>query len=260
MTFPRILLKLGLVSVLVVAFCGDSLAAQRVIEKEFPVEPGARFFVNNHKGYIRIHTDDVDTIRIRVTISHEDEEVLDYVKVNTSGSPFRVNLDVDYKYSQAVGNSLPLLWTATNYFPDVDIEATLPDSASLEVDSHESEMRIEAPAGRIEIRSHKGRGTISGVRNDFTLRTHKGRFDVQIERLNDVLIDTHKGNIDLDIEEADNFRIDADTHKGNIDIRGKYDFDRRGRNSANKSLVIGTGEHQVSLDTFKGDISVFFRE
>ncbi len=54
----------NVLAVLLILVATSALAGERTYDREFPVEAGARFSLDTHKGNIKIRTDDGSTIRV----------------------------------------------------------------------------------------------------------------------------------------------------------------------------------------------------
>jgi len=195
---------------------------------------------------------------VTVTISHDDEEALDLVEIESSNTRRRVRMGVDYAQLEWPN----FTWCCESPFPEVDFDVVLPTTVSLEVDSHRSDMDIEAPRGDVRIKSHRGRGSVTGISSDFILDTHRGSFDLVVAELHDLDIKTHRGNVYARIENADDFRIRGESHRGRLEFSGK-DIEvtqDRHRGESSVSHREGSGENRVYLDTHRGDITLSFRD
>jgi hypothetical protein len=232
--------------------------AERIEEQVFPVNANADFFLKTHRGDVQIRTADVDNIRVVATFTHEDEDALDRVALDTSASRDRVHVGVDFeeydfRYWQ--------YWRDGSPYPEVSFVIVTPRTVSLDIDSHRSELDIEAPTGEVRIKAHRGQGNISAIRSDFILDTHRGDFDLAVDELHDLDIKTHRGNVYARIDKAENYRISGDSDRGSLrfpgsNIRVRSD-DSRG-SSVNER--VGSGENQIVLDTHRGDITLAFND
>jgi hypothetical protein len=237
---------------------------ERLVEESFEVAAGTELFLESHKGEVRIRTADVSTIQMTARI-HTDEgsdegsdEGLELVSIETSSGKGYVKISVDYDQLQKEHRSG--LFQSEDYsMPLVDFDIVMPDSGRLKLESHKSELKVEAPSGEVRIDTHKGEGHITNVRSDFTLSTHKGDFKVEIEEMGDIDIETHKGNVNLRIHGATDFSIRGESHKGDFSFDG-YDIPIERKDDGEKwiSHKVGSSEHRINLETHKGDISIAF--
>lgn len=239
-------------------FSNTVSAAERIEEKVFPVNANADFYLKTHRGDVQIRTADVDTIRVVATFTHEDEDALDRVTLDSSGTRDRVRIRVEFAEYNFRNWTY---WRDGSPYPEVSLVIVTPRNVSLDLDSHRSELDIEAPSGEVRIKAHRGRGDITAIRSDFILDTHRGDFDLEVEELHDMDIKTHRGNVYARIDKAEDYRITGDSHRGRLrfpgsNIRVRYD-DARG-SSVNER--VGSGENRVFLDTHRGDITLAFND
>lgn len=238
--------------------CTTANAAERIEEIEFPVNADADFFLKTHRGDVEIRTADVDAIRVVATFTHEDEDALDRVALDSSGTRDRVRVRVEF---EEYNFSNWFNWRDGSPYPEVNLVVELPRTVSLDLDSHRSTLDIEAPSGDVRIKAHRGRGDITAIRSDFILDTHRGDFDLAVAELHDLDIKTHRGNVYARIDRAKDYRITGDSHRGRLrfpgsNFRVRYD-DNRGSSVYER---IGSGENRVMLDTHRGDITLAFND
>lgn len=239
------------------AFSLGANAAQRVDEQIFEVDADARLDLNIHRADVRIRTADVDTIQITATISHDDEDALDLLEIDMSGTAKRVRVKMNYDQYDGWRwgwND----WSGAPYYPDVDLDIVIPETISLDIQDHRSTMEITAPSGEIRIDSHRGRGDITGIRSDFALDTHRGNFELEVASLRDLDIKTHRGDVDVEILEGDDFDLRGESHRGRLIFRGMDIEVERDRHESRVSHRSGNGEYRIDLDTHRGDIRLDF--
>ena len=234
-----------------------SQAAERIVEESVAVDSDVRVTIKSHRGSVIVRTDDGDTMRIKAIITHQLQEAVDSVDIDIAKSRSRVTIEADYDADNhsAVSWFLP----RSTHHPHVRFEVTMPDTASLTVDSHRSDMDIEAPSGNLEVASHRGNGDIKHIRNDLRLDTHRGNFNLYIDQLRDLRLDTHRGNIDIVIHKFDNVAADISTHRGNVRIRGKDIPVLEQRRESYVDFKEGTGENLIRIDSHRGNIGIDFR-
>ncbi len=231
--------------------------AENFFEKEFPVEANAGFSLDSHKGLIKIRTDGGASIRVKAKLVGGDDNLAEYVTIETdSGSDFAsVKVRYDHKSAQSMFKGLMgkgMTW------PELHFDIILPDNCSLVVDSHKSEFDLEVPSRDIRIDSHKGTGRIVGVRSDLSLDTHKGSFEVEILELHDVNVDTHKGELNLVIHEARDFSVRGESHKGGFEFIGRDIEVKHKKNEITVTYREGNGDNRIALNTHKGHIKLEF--
>ncbi len=254
-----------MIPLLLCSFAASAFAADRVVEKQFKVNPNATFALDNHKGLIVIRTQPGHQVSVKAIVTMADDEynkmsagdrqaAIDATEIRFKSSDSLVKVDV-------VNNNGPtkgaLSWNQT--LPTVDFEIALPQDANLELSSHKGELRIQAPSGTLEIESHKGTGTVDGVRNQFKLTTHKGDFVIGFAKLAAIEVETHKGQISLDLPGGP-MTLDATSHKGQFKFNGRNIPVTREDGEVSAHYTEGVGTHRIRLDTHKGQFTVTFRD
>ncbi len=233
-------------------------AAERIVRESIPVDSDVRFFITGHRGEIEISTANIDTIEITVHIEHDDQKAVDEVEVNVDSSRSDVAVDVSYDDPDN-GMDFIFIGLRDYEYPEVRFVVVLPDSASLEVEAHRSQLEIAAPSGRIDIDTSRTSGRITGIRNDFDIVTTRGNYEVEIQELNDVDVEAQRSNVRLDIFGATDFTLSGETSRGGVSITGQ-DVEIRERDRGERvEHVSGTGSSFVSFDVERGDLTLNFR-
>lgn len=256
---------LRMIPLLLCLFAASAFAADRVVEKQFKVNPNATFALDNHKGLIVIRTQSGHQISVKavITMNTKDDSkmsdgdrqaVIDATEIRFKNTDNLVKVDVVTESAPTKG---AVAWNQT--LPTVDFEIALPQDANLELITHKGELQVQAPSGTIEIDSHKGTGTIDGVRNTFKMTSHKGEFAIGFAKLARIEIETHKGEITLDLPGGP-MTLDATSHKGQFKFHGRDIPVTSDRGEVSASYTEGAGTHRISLDTHKGQFTVNFRD
>ena len=258
-------------SVLLLGLFAMGLSAnERFVDKTFNVEPGSRFSIDSHKGHIQIRTGNAQTVEIHAKIylgddyqeelsEDEQKRILEHLEIRINHQKRNVTVDVNFD-QDAVRESSGFFFKRGVSMPYVDFDILVPDDSSLDVETHKSTVDIDAPSGRVRLESHKGHGTLRSVRNRLELITHKGDFEVQILQMDDIEVETHKGNVDISIAGPHNFLIRGSSHKGDFSFRGLDIPIQSKKRESYIDYEVGTGEHNIDLETHKGRISIDFAE
>jgi len=221
----------------------------RMYQKEFAVDPGARFTLDSYKGKIVIRTDKAPVIRVNARIYGSRPETDNYGIIEHAT---RNMVSLEGKYSGQSGS-------ISGNMPSADWNITLPDTVELVLKTYKSEIDISVPSGRVLIESYKGTGMVRGVSNNFKLDTYKGSFNIEISRLADLDIDTYKGDISLVIFEPGDFSLRGSSYKGNFNFKGLAVPVERKRDSTEVFFTKGSGRSRIDLSTYKGTYNVDFR-
>lgn len=234
----------------------SALAQERSYQKEFPVNPSARFSLDSYKGTIHIRTDGGTTIRVKARIYPDVEgtpESIHDVEITENSSRNSVSI-------KAVNTSQRIIHTSgKNILPMVAWDIQLPDTVDLTLTTYKSQISLNVPAGRIDINSYKGTGTIRNVRNALKLDTYKGNFQIEVRKPADLDLDTYKGDIALAVWGAQDFELRAHTRKGKLQFAGLSIPVEEKRRNTEVSFTRGSGKNRLNLDTFKGNFKVDFK-
>ncbi len=226
-----------------------AFAQERIYQKEFAVDPGARFTLDSYKGKIVIRTDNISAIRVKARIYGSRKPVDNYGIVEQAT---RNMVTLEGKYSGQPG-------FISGDMPAADWDITLPKTIDLVLKTYKSEVDLDVPSGKVSVESYKGTGMIRGVSNDFKLDTYKGGFTIEIGKLADLDIDTYKGDISLVIFESSDFSLRGGSYKGHFNFKGldiPVDQKRRGNEVFYSK---GNERSRIDLQTYKGTYNVDFR-
>jgi hypothetical protein len=232
-----------------IAFAAVGTFAQdRTYQKEFAVDPGARFSLDSYKGNIVIRTDTISVIRVKARIYGSRTSVDNYGIIEHATQNM---VTLEGKYSGQSGH-------IAGNMPTADWDITLPETVDLVLKTYKSEVDLDVPSGKVLIESYKGTGKIRGVRNNFKLDTYKGGFTIEIRKLADLDIDTYKGDISLVVFEPRDFSLRGGGYKGHFNFKGQdIPVEKQGGNGVFFSK--GSARSRIDLQTYKGTFNVDFR-
>jgi hypothetical protein len=222
---------------------------ERTYQKEFAVDPGARFSLDSYKGKIVIRTEKVPVIRVKAHIYGSQSSVDNYGIVEHAT---RNMVTLEGKYSNQSG-------FISGNMPAADWDITLPGTVDLVLKTYKSEVDVNVPSGKVVIESYKGTGMIRGVSNNFKLDTYKGSFNIEVSNLADMDIDTYKGDITLVIFAPQDFSIRGSSYKGEYNFKGIAVPVERKSHSTDVFFTRGSGRNRIDLSTYKGIYNVDFR-
>ena len=230
-------------------FAVGAFAQDRTYQKEFAVDPGARFTLDSYKGKILIRTDNISVIRVKARIYGSQTPVDNYGIVEHATKNM---VTLEGKFSGKPG-------LISGEMPFADWDITLPKSVDLVLKTYKSEVDLDVPSGKVSIESYEGTGTIRGVRNNFKLDTYKGGFKVEVGKLADLDIDTYKGDISLVIFESNDFSLRGGSYKGHFSFKG-LDIPIEEKRRGNEVFFSkGSARSRIDLQTYKGAYNVEFK-
>jgi hypothetical protein len=227
----------------------SGFAQDRTYQKEFTVDPGARFTLDSYKGRIVIRTDNIPIIRVKARIYGSRTPGDNYGIVEHAT---RNMVTLEGKYSGQSG-------FISGNMPSADWDIILPKTVDLVLKTYKSEVDLDVPSGRVFIESYKGTGSIRGVSNNFKLDTYKGSFKIAVSKLADLDIDTYKGDISLVIFESNDFSLRGGSYKAQFNFRG-IDIPAEKKRSGNEVFYSkGNARNRIDLQTYKGTYNVDFK-
>jgi hypothetical protein len=226
-----------------------AFAQDRTYQKEFAVDPGARFTLDSYKGKVVIRTDNIFVIRVKARIYGSRTPVDNYGIIEHATKNM---VTLEGKYSGKSG-------FISGDMPFADWDITLPKTVDLVLKTYKSEVDLDVPSGKVLIESYKGTGTIRGVCNNFKLDTYKGSFKIEVGKLTDLDIDTYKGDISLVIFESNDFSLRGGSYKGHFNFRG-LDIPIAEKQRDNEVFFSkGSARSRIDLQTYKGTYNVDFK-
>jgi hypothetical protein len=210
------------------------------------LDADGRVTVENHEGSIAIDTWDRDEVRYEARIEPEtgaDHPRRTVVRLDRSNNAFTIATDYDPSAAEATEdddgglgdlvrdllsgngsrNIMPVHYTltvpATAAVTIDDHESTI-EIAGLQgtarVDTHDGAVRVRDQSGRLEVDTHDGPVRIEGQTGDVLVESHDGR--IEMSRVaGAVRIDTHESDVRIDGLEGD---LEVDGHEPRVAVRG----------------------------------------
>jgi len=258
-TLLPVCLAAALIASLVAA--APALAQDRTKSGTVALDADGTVEINNHEGRITLRTWDRSEVEYTAEVQPDgDAEVVRRTSVEVESSSSRLALRTVHDDSGSDGDGWSWWGNGGSNIMPVHYTLTVPRTARIRIDDHESEMRIdglraglridthEGPIdlrdheGEVEIESHDGPITIDGLTGDLDIDTHESdieiagfRGEIEIENHDaevdvrfaalddDVEIDTHDGDATLRLPADAAFTLDADVGE-DTDIRGDFDL------------------------------------
>jgi DUF4097 and DUF4098 domain-containing protein YvlB len=256
-------------------------------DQTIAVSRGAQLFVNNFAGEVVVRAWDRDQVRVqahhsghvRVNIRQADNAV----RVSASSSSGAPSVDYDIQ----VPAWMPV--RVNGQFNYVEVDGT---QADVYAENVRGDIRVKGGSGVVSLRSiegeiraedSKGRITVSSVNEGVMLVQPSG--EVSAETINGEItftdarassvdattvngdvrytgtigdkglyrFNTHQGDILLGVREPVNATISVRTYQGDFQSSFPFKAENNGR-GRRQTFTIGTGEAQIELESFGGDI------
>ena len=259
---PRI--SAALLPLLVASLLGLSLAppaaAQapaRTVQDSVSLAPDGDVSIDNHEGSITVTTWARDVVRYEARIMPTDEDPRaekTSIRVRASNSTVRLSTeheDGDDESTVFGFTEDGFQWGGIN-IPAVHYTITMPETAALRIDDHESTIEVTGLRAPLRIDTHEGPITIADQRGETQIDTHEG--DVSIRgHQGDVKIDSHESRMDLRRVTG---ALTVDTHEGSLTVDELDGGLRLESHEGDASVSFAALTSDVVVDTHEGDVTL----
>jgi DUF4097 and DUF4098 domain-containing protein YvlB len=219
---------------------------ERTVTGTAPIAADGTVSLENHDGAITVSTWDRDEVEYEARIVHRDEEVVQKTEIRLESSSDEVSIRSETDDGG--------FWENRSK-PDIFYTVRVPAGASIEIDDHASEIRVEALQGDVDIDTHDGSIELRDIGGDVDIDSHDGR--IQLAGIGgDLEIDTHDSPIDA---RGLNGALELDTHDGSV----SFAFDTLTRDieldhhDADITLIVpADAGFDLRTDTHDAEISV----
>lgn len=234
--------------------------------------------VENEEGSITLSTWDRDAVGYRVRIvSDQSERVVDQTAIDVDRFNQRLSLGSNLENIEAEWSFGPDIFGYGVSYPEVHYRIAVPETASVTIDDHESDIEVTGLAAALQVDTHEGavevtdqEGTVrldshegdlsvtgidgdlkvdthegaltaSGLRGRLFLETHEGGAEVAFDSLATTTVDTHEGDVTLTMPSDRGFEIDAELD-GDVVLESDYPLDAlRTEEDTYQGSVLGGG-------------------
>jgi putative adhesin len=237
--------------VLPIAFAVSGLAVQaREVRRTVPLNADGQLSIDTHNGTVTVTTWDRPSVDINARIVPEigttDEDVA-RTEIRISGSGSSVHVETIY-------DALFLHWFGIGVSsPPVEYTISMPATARLEIDSHNSAVHVRGLRGDLRIEDHNGPIDVADQGGAVTIESHNGDVAVAFNRFaKPSRIETHNGSVVVHLPAQSAFELDADGQRLSFDS----DF-AVGTHSVDRDEIAGTvngGGPKLRLSTHHGSI------
>lgn len=240
---------LALLPLTLVAACSlPRFHATKVVDYALPTTGIGQLVCRSHNGGITVIGDATATeIRVRAEITAlassqaEADALLHQLDVQRD--------TVDGKLTVA-GLGPGSTWTQSSMFT---FTITLPPRTTLDLQSHNGDLRLQGTTGDVQAETHNGRilGAAAGAR--VTAITHNGGVELDLRGGGrEVGIETHNGQVVVTLDADHGARVEAATHNGRVRCDLPLQDAKRERNRLSGRLGDGSGSLRIS--THNGNV------
>ena len=202
--------------------------------------------VDNHEGSVSIETWGRAEVKYEAVVRPEsDAEHPEATVVRVDRGNDRFVLHTEHDESKKDGDGSGLLdrlfgGTNQNLMP-VEYTLTVPRTARLEIDDHESEIQVQGLSGLAAIDTHDGTITLTDQGGRAELDSHDGSIRVK-NQTGALAVDTHDGRVELTGQDGD---AEIESHDGPIRVE----------NHAG-AVAIDTHDSDIEAEGLRGGLEV----
>jgi hypothetical protein len=199
--------------------------------------------VDNHEGWITIETWDRNEVKYEAVVRPEDDaEHPEATVVRVDRDDDRFGIRTEYDEDEETGDDGSFWSNSQNIMP-VEYTLTVPRTASVEVDDHESDIEVTGVGGPVDLDTHDGRIALTDQSGDADIESHDG--PIRVENQSGALtVDTHDSDVRL---RSVSSRVEIDAHDSDIEaegLGGGLEVDTHG------------GNGRFAFDELTGDVEI----
>lgn len=221
----------------------------RTVSDTVPLAADGAVTIDTHEGSITVTTWDRAEVQYEARIeSKGDADEARRTTVSVNHSADRLSLETEHEGS---GGSGFFGWGSQGVMP-VHYTITMPRTARLTIDDHESAIEVTGLRAEVDIDTHDGSITMLDQQGALRIDSHDGDIAVA-EQQGDLRIDTHDSRIRLeDIAGA----VEIDTHDSEITaerLRGPFELDTH---EGRADLAFAAFDGDVFIDSHDGTFTL----
>lgn len=220
--------------------------------KTYQFDANGRVSVENINGSIEVSGWDKNEISLQYTMTADDKDDLENIKVDIEHSQDNFDVEVD------INSDGFMNWGSNS--GQVDFVLKVPQGASLRsIESVNGNIQIADVINEVSTSTVNGGILIKNAANDVTFGTVNGDAQVYFDQLpssSRVKGDSVNGDIDIYLPENDGFELRSDTVNGDLSNDFDINVDEGEYVGADMDGKYKSGGASLKLDTVNGDISV----
>ena len=252
-------------------FWGAQVKYERTVPLSAPLAPGSKFTAQTHNGSIAVSGAETEQCSLTATITgrapndEDARKIVEKTQVTLESSGDKLNAKIKKPYLHRRQSVC------------VDLEVTVPVKTSLDLATHNGNLKIENINGEIDGVTHNGGVVLAQCTGNLELETHNGSLNGR-EISGDLQLLTHNGKILAAYSQSAPPVCDASiiTHNGSVDFTAPLNFSAAVTASTyNGSITtdlplmitgsfsgrkltgtIGDGQGNLHLETHNGSINI----
>ena len=246
--------KTAIVASLIVLVVSSALAADtKSVRKSVALDANGHLSIDSHNGSITVTTSNRPAVEIDARIVTDDDSTardVEATEIRISGSGRDVRVESDYDAVEWRG-----WWGMDRHRPLVHYTISMPATASLSLNIHNSTVRVTGLRSDLRIDDHNGSIHVKDHDGAVSIEAHNGRIAVEFKRFaKESRIETHNGAIDVSIPAPTPFRLDADGHHLGFD--SDFALVTRGLDRDHVEGEVNGGGPPLHVTTHNGSLRV----
>lgn len=243
--------------VMIAMFVTSSISAEaretKTFSKTYDFDNNGKISIENINGEIKLEGWERDEISLQYTITADDKDDLERVKVEIKASNDNFEVDVDFNHSKS--------WFGWNSGSgEVDFALKVPASALLKtIESVNGDLLIEGISGHVYADTVNGAINISGAEGDVSAETVNGDVEVKMNRMargQKIKGDSVNGDITVYASDDAAFSLRSETLNGDLSNDFGIEVDEGEYVGADMDGEYNDGGAKLVFDTVNGDIEV----
>jgi hypothetical protein len=231
---------------------GATVAQNRTTSGTAALDTEGTVVVDNHEGRIVITTWDRAEVKYEAVVRPEDDAdhpEATVVRVTRSDDRFTIRTEYDEDKETGEGDGF---WSNGQNIMPVVYTLTVPRTARVEVDDHESDIEVTGVEGRVTLDTHDGRIALRDQGGEATIDSHDGPIRVE-NQSGSLSIDTHDSDVRL---RSVSGRVEIDAHDSNIEAEGLRGGLKVDTHEGDGRFAFDELTDDVEIDTHDGDITL----
>src|SRR5205085_1045353 len=155
----------------------SAAAAEKRVHKTVPLAASGNVSIDTHNGTVTVTTWNQPSVDVSARIepgeiANDDDVRLTEIHVTGSGDSVRIESDYSAVPSRFV------FFGISRDFPLVHYTVSMPASARLTVEAHNSTVRVSGLRNDVKINTHNGNVDLAGIDGAASVETHNGNVRV----------------------------------------------------------------------------------
>jgi hypothetical protein len=252
-------IRVPIVCVLLALAPAAVIQAARVkqVHKVVALDASGRLSIDTHNGSVMVTTWNQPNVQIDARIEAEEgsdyPEDVEATNVLITGSGANVRVESDYTRVR----EHPLHWFgfgSQTMLPPVYYTISMPATARLKIENHNSKIRVTGLRGDVAIASHNGPVDVRDFSGAAEIETHNGEIRVAFSSFSKPSrLETHNASVDVRMPPASRFALKVDSHRSNV-VSSDFVFASISGERASYRTTVNGGGPELTFVTHNGSL------